>query len=259
MKTKIFLTLLIIATTIASVSAQSNKIVKQNRDVATFSAINASSGWDVIIRQGNRQSVAIEVSENILDRVLIEVKDGTLHISNKSQKGIRIINGIRDVTLKAYITVTDLTKITASGGVDIEFETPLNANDFTLNMSGGSDLEKLSLNCNNFSGNFSGGCDAEINFVSAHNVKTDISGGSDVKFTGKTDKFTIIANGGSDVSATELEARDCTANFSGAADGSIRVTNRLNATVSGAADLVCYGNPREVTKSVNRSSSLKIR
>lgn len=52
----------IILATVAFVSAPAqNRIIKQNRQVASFSAINASGGWDVIVRQGDRQSVSIEV------------------------------------------------------------------------------------------------------------------------------------------------------------------------------------------------------
>ncbi len=259
MKTKTFLTIILAAVAIASASAQSDKIVKQNRNVSEFTSITASSGWDVIVRQGNRQSVSIEVSEGILDRAVIEVKNGTLHIYNKNNKRIFSWNKARNATQKAYATVTDLKKITASGGVDVRFETPLKTNDFTLSMSGGTDLENLSLNCNRFIGNFSGGSDAEIRFLSAQTVKVDASGGCDVKLSGKTQEFTINASGGSDISAAEFEARKCTARFSGAADGEIRVSDTLDISVSGASDVICYGNPRDVEKSVNKSSSLRMK
>lgn len=131
----------IILATVAFVSAPAqNRIIKQNRQVASFSAINASGGWDVIVRQGDRQSVSIEVSEEVLDRAVVEVKNGTLHIYNKGNN---------------------------------------------------------------------------------------------------------------------LNARNCNADFSGAADGSIRVTGRLDITVSGSADVTCFGNPGDVNKRVNKSSSLK--
>ena len=280
MKTKIFFTLIILAFATTGALAQSNKVVKQNRQVAAFSSISATGGWDVIIRQGNRQSVTTEVSREILDRAVIEVKNGTLHIYNKSQNHVFSFRNMRNITQKAYVTVTDLKKITASGGVDIRFETPLETNDFDLSMSGGTDLENLTLSCDNFTGNFSGGSDAEIIFSSPmQNLKADMSGGSDVDFTninaqrcrvvsnggsdvmltGKTAELNISAGGGSDVSAAEFNAQNCTADFSGAADGNIRVTNSLEVSVSGGSDVVVYGNPKNVTKTVHRSSSLKIK
>lgn len=259
---------------LVGVSAQS-KVIKQNRQVAPFTSINASGGWDVVIRQGNSQSVSIEVSEDLLDRVVIEVRNGTLHISNKKNRSFSFRN-MRDSYQVAYVTVTDLKKIEASGGGDIRFETPLRTGDFELSLSGGTDLEDLKLNCSRFDGDFSGGCDAQIHFLSVSEVKLDASGGSDVdlrdisaqttkisasggsnlKITGKTDKLFLDASGGSDVSASGLVANDCDADFSGAADGSIRVTGRLDISVSGSADVTCYGNPAEVDKKVGKSGSL---
>lgn len=271
----------IILATVAFVSAPAqNRIIKQNRQVASFSAINASGGWDVIVRQGDRQSVSIEVSEEVLDRAVVEVKNGTLHIYNKGNNrtfSLRDLGNTRNTIQKAYVTVTDLGKIEASGGVDISFETPLKAGDFELALSGGTDLENLRLDCRQFKGQFSGGCDAEIRFISAQAVRADVSGGSDVELydisaqttrisasggcdielTGKTDELTLTASGGCDVSASKFNARNCNADFSGAADGSIRVTGRLDITVSGSADVTCFGNPGDVNKRVNKSSSLK--
>ena len=281
MKTKTLFTIILAAMAIVSASAQS-RIVKQNRQVGSFSAISASSGWDVIIRQGDRQSVSIEVSENVLDRAVVEVKNGTLHIYNESNDrsfSLRDLRNVRSIMQKAYVTVTDLQKIEALGGVDIRFETPIKAGNFEVELSGGTDLENLTLDCNRFNGQFSGGCDAEIRFPSAQAVKADVSGGSDVELrdisaqttrisasggcdielTGKTDDLTLNASGGCDVSASDLVARNCNAHFSGAADGSIRVTDRLDISVSGSADVTCFGNPKEVIKSVHKSGSLKLR
>lgn len=277
---KTLFTLLLATMAIVSAPAQ-NRVVKQNPQVASFSAIDASGGWDVIIRQGDRQSVSIEVSEDISDRVVVEVKNGTLHIHNKNNRSfsVNILRNTRNTVQKAYVTVSDLKKIEASGGVDIHFETPVKTGDFELTLSGGTDLEDLRLDCNRFKGEFSGGCDAGIRFIAVQEVKVDISGGSDVELydiaaqttrisasggcdvelTGKTDELTLTASGGCDVSASKLIARNCDANFAGAADGDIHVTNHLDITASGSADVVCFGNPGDVNKRVNKSSSVKFR
>ncbi|WP_158602638.1 head GIN domain-containing protein [Proteiniphilum sp. X52] len=271
----------IILATVAFISAPAqNRVIKKNPQVAPFTAINASGGWDVIVRQGDRQSVSIEVSEEVSDRAVVEVKNGTLHIYNKKNNrtfSLRDLGNRRNTIQKAYVTVTDLGKIDASGGVDIGFETPLKTGDFELALSGGTDLENLRLECRQFKGEFSGGCDAGISFISAQVVRADVSGGSDVELydisaqttrisasggcnielTGKTGELTLTASGGCDVSASKLNAHNCNADFSGAANGSIRVTGRLDITVSGSADVTCFGNPGEVNKRVNKSSSLK--
>ncbi|WP_298649765.1 head GIN domain-containing protein [uncultured Proteiniphilum sp.] len=278
---KALFTIILAAMAIVSAPAQ-NGIVKQNRQVAPFTAISASGGWDVVIRQGNRQSVSIEISEEALDRAIVEVKNGTLHIYNKHGNrsfSLRNLRNMPNITQKAYVTVTDLQKMEASGGVDVRFETPIKTGDFEVELSGGTDLEDLTLDCNRFNGQFSGGCDADIRFTSVQHVKAEVSGGSDVELRdisaqtcridasggcdielmGKTVDLTLNASGGCDISASNLVARNGNANFSGAADGNIRVTDRLDITVSGSADVTCFGDPREVSKKVHKSSSLKFR
>lgn len=298
MKTKTILTIILATMAIISTSAQ-NKIVKQNHNLATFSSITASGGWDIIISQGDKQSISTEVSENIADRVSLEMKNGVLHIGNKPTRRSFSITNTRNTTQKAYITVTNLNGISASGGVDIYFKTSINTDNFKLNMSGGSDLEDLTLNCNQFIGNLSGGSDAVIIFnnvksivinasggsdlnirgasaqtvninasggsdidiydISSQQVTLDTSGGSDIDIEGIVQHLTVTASGGSDISASELTVQSCKASFAGAADGNIRVTDYLDISISGSSDVTCYGNPKEVKKTIGKTGSLKIK
>ena len=298
MRTRTILTVILATMAIVSTSAQ-NKIVKKDYNLSSFSSITASGGWDIIISQGDKQSIITEVSENIADRVSLEVKNGTLHIGNKPTRRSFSIMNVRNTTQKAYITVTDLSQITSSGGVDIYFKTPINTNNFKLNMSGGSDLEDLTLSCNQFVANLSGGSDAEVRFakvqsikidasggsdanisgasaqtttlnasggsdinisdISSQQVTIDASGGSDIDIKGQTQQLTVTASGGSDISASGLTAQSCKANFAGAADGDIRVIDYLDISVSGSASVTCYGNPKEVKKNIAKTGSLSLK
>ena len=278
MKTKVLFIYAFIMLATSGVLAQRG-LVKDNIQVASFTAITASGGWDVFVSQGDKQSVSIEVSENDIDNIIIEVRSGTLHLSNKSRNRVFSIFDSENSIRRAYITVTDLKEITASGGVDINFRTPLRTEDFEVTMSGGTDLEDLTLYCTDFSGKFSGGCDANIQFASAESIRVNASGGSDVELSGinaervrvsasggcdvelsgRTDELIVNASGGCDVSASDLVAVYADLNFSDAADGKIHVKDRLDIEVNGASDVVCYGNPREVNERVGRSSSFRLR
>lgn len=261
-----------------NVSAQS-KIVKENRQVGVFTSINASSGWDVIVRQGDRQSVSVEATKEVLDNTVVEVKNSTLYVySKKNIQFFNIRNLQKNIPRKVYVTVKDLQKVDASGGVDVLFETPIKAENFEINLSGGSDLKQLSLECNRFEGQFSGGCDAAVRFNRVQSIKVNTSGGSDVDLkdisaqttwisasggcdidlTGKTDILTLHGSGGSDVSASQLITRKGELDFSGGSDGKVCVTDQLEVTLSGAADVTCSGNPKQVNKKVDKSSSLRI-
>lgn len=262
-----------------SIQAQNSRVVRQKRVVPAFSAITASGGWDLIIQQGSRQEVNIEINEDRLSEARVEVRNGNLHIYSESKNRIFQINNRRNNVKRAYITVTDLNQLTTSGGVDVTFKTHINTNDFTLKMSGGSDVERLNLSCNRFSANFSGGCDAEISFARVGEVKAEISGGSDVNLynisanncnisasggcdmnlSGRTNNLTLNASGSSDINAKKLVAKNVTASFSGSSDAEIYADDFLDIRLSGSSDVDCYGNPQRITKQMDRSSSLTMR
>lgn len=276
MKTKSLFTLLLVVVTSVAFSAQAHeKTVRQKKNLPAFTCINASSGWDVIIRQGTTQEVYIEVNEDRIEDAKVEVKNGTLRIYTKSNKQWTFINHNNNVQ-KAYITVPNLEEITASGGVDIMFETPIRTRNFNLTMSGGSDLSRLTLDCEQFTANLSGGCDTKVKFtranqlavtvnggsdvnlqnLSAQNCKITASGGCDLTLTGTTTQLSIIASGACDINANKLQAQDIVANFSGSADGEIYAKRSLDIIVSGSSDVTCYGNPTRITKQIDKSSSL---
>ena len=105
---KTLFTILLATMAIVSAPAQ-NRVIKQNRQVSSFSAISASGGWDVIVRQGDRQSVSIEVNEEISDRAVVEVKNGTLYIYNKNNRTFSLNNlrNMRNTVQNAYVTLTE--------------------------------------------------------------------------------------------------------------------------------------------------------
>ncbi|HBG40615.1 MAG TPA: hypothetical protein DDW85_04285 [Porphyromonadaceae bacterium] len=278
MKTKQIIIAILIAIMAPALSyAQSSKIVHQNRRVGNFSSIDASGGWDVIIRQGNTCSVAVEANEDLIDHAVTEVRNGVLHIYNERNTRNHFNFGTRNIIRRVNITVPRLTKIDASGGCDIRFQTPFKADVFELELSGGCDLEDLRLDCRHFEGDFSGGVDVSVYFTSVQKIDLDVSGGSDVDLkniaakecvvdasggcdidlAGRTDYLSIDAAGGCDVSAFGLLATRCDATVSGAADVELYVTDSLKVSAFGASDVSYKGNPKSIEKDKDRSSSIE--
>lgn len=249
-------------------------------DLPSFDAINASSGWNVIVRQGAKSSVRLEVSEKYVDRIKAEVRGGQLHLGMKSSRlGDISVFGQKSY-LNAYITVADLKSVTCSGGVDMTFDTPIRHNGaFDVKMSGGADLEDLKLYCSVLRVDCSGGTDVEIDMMAAADVYVDASGGTDIDITGvnareckvvssggsdvvmsgRTEVLTASCSGGSDFSASKLESKKCTISCSGAATAYVLVRETLNASASGGSDIYYYGNPKDVSRDTSSASSIKKR
>ena len=277
---KTILVLFLLALVPISLMAQSSKVIKEKRNLFGFSAISIAGGWDAVLTQGDNFSVTIEADEESMENLRIEVRNETLYVYNKDRKFrfSDMFRSRRNTIRKVYITLSELQKITAAGGSDIFPQTLFSTENMKIVLSGGSDLENLSLDCQSLDCKMSGGSDANIQLVNGENVKiatsggSDISlsglsatllelkasGGSDLKLEGATTNLQVNASGGSDVSAFKLRVENCTATLSGGSGAYLYVTDTMNVSISGSSAVRCKGNPANVEKSMSRGSSLRM-
>lgn len=277
MKTKLFKIVALTALLALTLPALANEeTVSRVFKTPAFQSISTSSGWDVVLTQGNEFSVRAEALQKHLDNLSIEVKNNTLYIKNKKQINFRFSFSTRNMRKQIFITLPELKSVSASGGSDVSATSTFKADNIQFSLSGGSDLKNFPLQCNEFDCRQSGGSDAVVSFlgvnkitvtasggsdvtlknISAKSVSVGLSGGSDGKFTGKTDYFLVSASGGSDVDALELTAQACKGGFSGGSDGTLSVEKELNISATGGSDVRYKGNP-SLQKSVDKSSSVK--
>ncbi len=137
----------------------SGKIVKSERDVESFTSIQVSHGWDLILHQGMGHHMVIEADENILGLLRTDVRNGVLRIyfDNGVQirkSGKKLIN----------LTFEQLESIQASGGSDILSLDALRVDNLKLGLSGGSDLKLNEFHSDELSMQLSGGSDVDIDF-----------------------------------------------------------------------------------------------
>ena len=150
-------------------------VVTEDRNISEFTKIEIRDDIDVILKQGENQSVTVESDENLQGAVLTNVSNNTLTIdlSNKI---------IRKKTLLVYVTVNqnideiitkDKSKLITSGS--------LNFNNITINAEGDSkiimDLKTTDFNLNN---NESGSLTFNVNSDNAF-LKANKTGKSKIR------------------------------------------------------------------------------
>ena len=205
----------------------------QQRTVSSFRAIEVSSAFDVFISQGNEEGLVVSAkTKEYRDRIQAVVENGVLKIrfEDNSWKG----SGNRQ--LKAYISVKQLEKLTASGACDIQISGILKVRELLLNLSGATDLK--------------GAVEAE--FLSA-----ELSGASDMMLTGRVDALKVQASGASDFKGFELQADKCAVRASGASDIKVTVNKELNAEASGASGIQYKGTG--VIKDIKSSGASSVK
>lgn len=189
------------------------------RNVSGFHAIEVSGGIDLYIINGD-DAVAVSAKDaEVRDHIKTEVKDGLLKIFYAWKKGMNLSLGNK--SLKAYVSVKNLDKVTASGGLDILAEGTLQSSSLKLGLSGGADFKGI---------------------VNVSNLTIEQSSGSDVHISGNANTITINASGGSNFRGYDLISNVCSVSASGGSDINITVNKELTAEASGASDISWKGN-----------------
>ena len=79
-------------------------VVKKERTITSFDGITVSSGIDVYLKQGEKESITVEADENLHEYILTEVKDGVLHVYTDAN--------IREAKMKKSICYHERCNIT---------------------------------------------------------------------------------------------------------------------------------------------------
>ncbi len=216
--------------TIRDANAQSRNGLKN------FHAVQVSHGIDLYLTQSSEEAVAVSaVSDEYRDKIITEVVDGVLKIYYEKNNGWNWGSNSGNKKLKAYVSVKNLDKLSASGGSDVAFESVIKSNKLSISLSGGSDL-KGEIVCDDLS--------------------LTASGGSDADLKGRATEARISASGGSDVNGYGLITDICKVISSGGSDVNITVNKEMNADASGGSDIRYKGN---ATARTSKSGSSDIR
>jgi hypothetical protein len=206
---------------------------RQNRKVDAFRGVNISGALSATIRQGSQQSVEVEADEDILDKIITEVRGGVLKVYREDKANWKLF---RNKNIRVYITCPELTSLEVHGASSVKGESDFVANDFKLTASGASHAT-LSL--------------------STKKLNTHVSGASNVKISGRADSQQIDLSGASSYEAFDLVSNVAEVDASGASSAKIQVEEELSADVSGASGIRYKGSPRMRNVQSSGASSIK--
>ena len=175
----------------ACIGGGSGNLVTEERVVDPFDSIDVSSGLNVelTVDPGAEQSVLVTIDDNLLDRIVTRVENGTLVVE---------VDGVVNIFGSGRlieIVVPDLAAIQISGGADLRGSGV--ADSYSLSASGGSDSDLEDLEARSVIVSVSGGSDARV--FASESVEGNASGGSDVTVYGDPSSVLIETSGGSDV------------------------------------------------------------
>ncbi|MPZ87274.1 MAG: hypothetical protein GEU81_04195 [Nitriliruptorales bacterium] len=210
----------------------SGDVVEEDVQVSPFDRIEVSSAFVVEVATGTAPGLTLHVDDNLRDAVDVGVVGGTLRL------GLRPDTNVRDATLRAEVTVTDLEAITASGASRIMLDDRLVAEDLALSLSGASRLG------------------ATVEFGSAD---VRLSGSSRTELRGEAEEVSLESSGASRAELADLRVQRLDAELSGSSSATVEVIDTLGVALSGASDLTYSGQPTIERQEVTGAASLSER
>lgn len=193
-----------------------------------FDAIDVNRGLDVYITKSNENSITVQADENLHDIISTEIKNDVLIIT--TTKNIK-----NAATKKVMLNFKNLKSIKANSGSDLVSTNQLSFQDLTINTSSGADIN--------------------LDLI-ANSVICNTSAGSVAKLKGKTSSLKANSSSASNIKVRELKAKNVKANASSRSDITVFASLKLNANVNSGADIIYYGNPKEVSTNDNSSGNV---
>jgi hypothetical protein len=211
MKKILTIAFLLLAT--ASVWAQTTTVNDPNarvREVGTFSGVKVSAGIELLLQQGDKDAVAVSCNRpEYQDRIKTVVEGGVLKIS---------IDNIysdwhwrKNVKFKAYVSIRQLDKLSASSGSIVKTGAVVNVNKLDIDCSSGAIIE------------------AEFK---GQSINVDNSSGAITTLKGNVEMLEVEASSGAIFKGFDLSSTNCSADASSGGMINTTVTKELNAEAS---------------------------
>jgi hypothetical protein len=219
-------------------SENAGPITTQSYDNTGFTGVEIGSALKLEVTQGSSYSVTVTAGKSLFDRIHVTQTGDVLKIYTE---GWSINWWWGHNTPKVTITMPGLEKLELSGASDGDVSGFKSDKDFTLKVSGASHLD-MEMETGKFIAEISGASDVKGRLTAAGS-DIELSGASDINLTGTGGNTKIHCSGASSASLRYFEVTDADVVFTGASNGSLDVSGKLDVDLSGASDFNYYGNP----------------
>lgn len=204
----------------------SGNVISQTREVSSFDSVRLEYPAQVLIKQGESESVKIEAEDNLLPNLKTQVRDGRLEIFYKRENG-KHVNPTK--TVKITILVKDLTDVEFSSAGEVIIE-KLKTDNLDVSLSGAGNLK--------------------LDGIQVQGLSVSLSGAGSATASGIADTLDLNISGLGDFDGADLHNKDARVSISGAGSATVWVDNDLTAEVSGAGSVSYYGSP-SVTRQIS--------
>jgi hypothetical protein len=181
-----------------------------------FTEVEISSAFEFEIEQSSSYSINVTADDNVIAHVQVTQEGHTLKI------GLGRILWLGAITLKASVTMPELSSLTVSGASRGTVSGFSSTDDLDIAVSGASRV---------------------TGDITAGDVAFDISGASTIQLEGSANDMVADVSGASRFNLDDFTVNNGDIDFSGASSGTINLDGKLDADLSGASRLWYLGEP----------------
>lgn len=196
----------------------SGHVVTESRNVRDFTVIEVSYPAQVMIRQGETESLTIEAEDNVIADLRTDVINGTLEIDALNRR----LHVAPTKPVKIIITVKDLARLHFQSAGTVQLEN-LKTDDLNVFLDGAGTLT--------------------LNQVQLQSLDCNLNGAGTIKASGEVNSMTIDLNGMGSFDAPDLHSQTATVKLDGAGSATLWVEKNLNAEIDGVGSIHYYGDP----------------
>lgn len=210
----------------------SGKVITEQRNVLNFNAVSLRGTGNLILKQGDQESLTLETEDNIAKEIITEVKDNILIIKYRPWLGWYTLRPTKDINF--YLTVKNLNKIDLLGSGSIKAE-KLKINDLAINIDGSG---KVQMN------------------LEAEKLVSTVSGSGDFDLSGKVKNQEISFTGSGNYESRNLESEKANIKISGSAKIVTNTKDELIIKINGSGTVSYLGTPK-VNQTVSGSGTIE--
>jgi hypothetical protein len=215
-----------VAVEMPDVIGGSGNVFTEGRPVSHFNRVSLTGLGEVVITQGEEESLTVKADDNLMPYIKTEVENGTLILGFTDEfKNKRIQPSKR---IKFDLSVKDIT------GLDI---------------SGAGYVNVASLDTDRLEIVVGGVGDVNIRSLTVEELVVHLNGVGNVELAGQVAEQDVEINGFGAYQAAKLESQTTTVKVNGAGSATLWATDTLDVRIPGAGSVTYYGSP-DITKKI---------
>jgi len=227
----------------------SGELKTQEYDFSDFNKVEISSAFEFEINQSSSYSISVTADDNVIEHVRVSKDGQTLRI------GLGTIPRLGPVTLEATVTMPKLRGLDLSGATRGTVSGFSSTENLDIEVSGASSLDLVGMSTGDVRFDISGASRVTSD-ITTGDAEFDVSGASTVQFEGSANDMVAKVEGASRFNLGGFTVNNANVSLSGASDGTVNLSGKLDADLSGASKLSYIGEPTMGTINTSGDSTL---